>query len=463
MELPLKKFIIFIFLTAFSADTIAQLTPDQLKIDLKKETSPLRRFYLIDSIALWHVRSGLMDDVPIYNKELFKIAEEMNNDSLLMLSQLRASFYLDYRTDTKPELEFLFKALTIAEHKYKSYLARIHITIAAAYEDLPNFDEALKYLQKSRSEIAPSSTLIGSLHFHLARTYSNLGKVDSALHYVQLANEFYVHKSDPQRMKGILTLTANIYDQLGNYRMAEDFYINSNTSIIYSTPSYVDATAGGEYSRFLYNHGEFEKARFYGLKGLNAAIASQAKKPLLNAVSILSKTYDKLHMADSAFYYARLELAYRDSLYNQEKINSLQDMTFTEEIRQKEIAAKEAEQRAERKHNLEYAAIALGLITFVIFFLLLSHSIIANQKLIRFFGIVALLLVFEFINLFIHPYLVNVTNDSPLLMLLVMVCIASLLVSVHHWLEKWITHQLVEKNKKIRLAGVKKTIATLEG
>ena len=86
MELPLKKFIIFIFLTAFSADTIAQLTPDQLKIDLKKETSPLRRFYLIDSIALWHVRSGLMDDVPIYNKELFKIAEEMNNDSLLMLS-----------------------------------------------------------------------------------------------------------------------------------------------------------------------------------------------------------------------------------------------------------------------------------------------------------------------------------------------------------------------------------------
>src|SRR5205085_9424281 len=119
--------------------------------------------------------------------------------------------------------------------------------------------------------------------------------------------------------------------------------------------------------------------------------------------------------------------------------------------------------KEERKRNLQYAAIALGLISFVILFLLLSHSIIANQKLIRFFGVVALLLVFEFINLYIHPYLSHATNDSPLLMLLVMVGIASMLVPVHHWMENWITHQLVEKNKRIRLAAAKKTIATLEG
>jgi hypothetical protein len=47
-------------------------------------------------------------------------------------------------------------------------------------------------------------------------------------------------------------------------------------------------------------------------------------------------------------------------------------------------------------------------------------------------------------------------------MLLVMVGIAALLVPVHHRLEKWITGRLVEKNKKIRLAAAKKTIATLE-
>ena len=127
------------------------------------------------------------------------------------------------------------------------------------------------------------------------------------------------------------------------------------------------------------------------------------------------------------------------------------------------MAAAELKAKEERKRNLQYAAIALGLITFVILFLLLSHSIVANQKLIRFFGVVALLMVFEFINLYIHPYLSHATNDSPLIMLLVMVCIAALLVPLHHRLEKWISHRLVEKNKKIRLEAAKKTIATLEG
>ena len=73
-----------------------------------------------------------------------------------------------------------------------------------------------------------------------------------------------------------------------------------------------------------------------------------------------------------------------------------------------------------------------------------------------------LLAVFEFINLYIHPYLAHATNDSPVLMLLVLIAIGALLIPLHHKLEKWITNIMVEKNKGIRLAAAKKTIATLE-
>ncbi|MCY7309998.1 MAG: hypothetical protein LH619_04400, partial [Chitinophagaceae bacterium] len=61
------------------------------------------------------------------------------------------------------------------------------------------------------------------------------------------------------------------------------------------------------------------------------------------------------------------------------------------------------------------------------------------------------------------PYLAHATNDSPVLMLLILIGIGALLVPLHHRLEKWITKVMVEKNKKIRLAAAKKTIATLEG
>ena len=105
---------------------------------------------------------------------------------------------------------------------------------------------------------------------------------------------------------------------------------------------------------------------------------------------------------------------------------------------------------------------ALGIIIFVILFLALSRRHITNTKLIQFLGVVALLVVFEFLNLLLHPLLERITHHNPILMLLALVCIAALLVPLHHKLEKWATHKLVEKNKTIRLAAAKKTIEELE-
>jgi hypothetical protein len=45
-------------------------------------------------------------------------------------------------------------------------------------------------------------------------------------------------------------------------------------------------------------------------------------------------------------------------------------------------------------------------------------------------------------------------------MLLALVCIAALLVPMHHRLEKWAVHKLLEKNKKIKLKEAKKMIIT---
>ena len=117
----------------------------------------------------------------------------------------------------------------------------------------------------------------------------------------------------------------------------------------------------------------------------------------------------------------------------------------------------------QRKQSIQYAAIAIVIITLLLFFLLLSRSIIVNEKLIEYFNIIGLLIVFEFINLVLHPYLDTFTHHSPVLMLLIMVIIAAILVPVHHRLEKWLTQRLVLKNKKIRLAAAKKTIEMLEG
>jgi hypothetical protein len=92
----------------------------------------------------------------------------------------------------------------------------------------------------------------------------------------------------------------------------------------------------------------------------------------------------------------------------------------------------------------------------------MSRSFITNEKLIRFLGILALLLVFEFINLLVYAYLEELTNHSQVLVLLLLVGIASLLIPIHHRLEKWAIVRIIEKNKQVRLAAAKLTIEKLE-
>jgi len=104
----------------------------------------------------------------------------------------------------------------------------------------------------------------------------------------------------------------------------------------------------------------------------------------------------------------------------------------------------------------------LGILTLLILYLLLSRSFITNAKLIEFFGVIALLIVFEFLNLLLHPFLERLTHHSPIQMLLTLVCIAALLVPLHHRAEKWATTKLVEKNRRVRLAAAKKTIDELD-
>ena len=55
----------------------------------------------------------------------------------------------------------------------------------------------------------------------------------------------------------------------------------------------------------------------------------------------------------------------------------------------------------------------------------------------------------------------SITHESPVLMLLALVLIASLLIPMHHRMEHWIKEKMIEKNKAIRLAAAKKTIQQL--
>jgi len=299
-------------------------------------------------------------------------------------------------------------------------------------------------------------------YYYLSDYFLSVGQMDSTLHYAQELNEANLSLKSPMFECATHGLMGHVYERRGDDDLAELHMERSNTlsdSVRYLFGK-VEAKRG--YISYLLRKQRINEARRQALGLMDIGLWKNNFDVQKMAAGFLSIVYDRNHQPDSAFYYSRLESAMKDSVSGQDNLNKIQAIALNEQLRSIEEESKKAAEKKQREQNLQYVLIAFGIISFVILFLLLSQRYIANTKLIQFLGIVALLVVFEFLNLLLHPFLESITHHSPLLMLLALVCIAALLVPLHHRMEKWATHKLVEKNKQARLRAAKKAIEQLE-
>jgi hypothetical protein len=67
-------------------------------------------------------------------------------------------------------------------------------------------------------------------------------------------------------------------------------------------------------------------------------------------------------------------------------------------------------------------------------------------------SVLSLLLVFEFITLFIHPFVQRISSHLPVLELAILVALAAVLVPLHHRLTNWLRLKLVHAEAHAHLA-----------
>jgi tetratricopeptide (TPR) repeat protein len=362
-------------------------------------------------------------------------------------------------------LDYHHKAFATAEKTNSlSLLAFAENQTAHIYRDREEYDKAANiYLSSAaHADKGHNETMKAWAPSNLGAVYLATNRLDSSLMFSQRAYEIFVRLKIIDNNSGYLfTNLGGVHSKLGNAQLAVSYFntaINKNQSS--SNIRYLNLLYNGlaeHYQRF----NQTDSCVFYARKAIaavnNTSFFYLSSKP----AKLLADIYEKTN-CDSTLKYAKVLKTANDSLTSSKTNQQILLMTFEEDLRQQEVAAEKIKEEQQRKQNIQYALLALGIITFIITFLLLSRKHITNTKLIQFLGVVALLLVFEFLNLLLHPFLERITHHSPVLMLLALVCIAALLVPLHHKLEKWATHKLVEKNKAIRLASAKKTIEELE-
>ena len=445
----------------------ATKTADSLKTVLAVTTAPLERFNIINKLLQNDNKfSGKIDSAMCI--QLLQLAEGLKSDSLLGTAYNWIGTYFSLnKGDNTTAMEYFFKGLPFAERANdKRRISSLYFDLSLVYINLQNYEELLKYLQKGNENLpAPSHPLyhymlaqyLRGITFYFIRT----NQPDSALHYARQAEEIAPLSNSLIMEFSAHRVSGAAYALAGEKQLAEVFFnkalamkkiIKSNAEILRLSFDYIP---------YLLKDNRLKEAKAQAAELLEIGKEFNNNNLKLAGAGYMQQVFDLLKNTDSAYYYSRMEARINAQIFNQNNINKIQALAFNEQIRGVEESVKKTAEAQQRKQNIQYALIALGIITFIIFFLLLSRSFITNTKLIEFFGVVALLVVFEFLNLLLHPFLERITHHSPILMLLALVCIAALLVPLHHKVEHWATEKLVEKNKQIRLANAKKTIRLL--
>ena len=462
MKKTIQYFFAAILLSILAPHSTAQtyIPLDSARKLLVSTGSQVKKFRGLRSIERYYYTTGLFDSSEIAEKEMFAIAKELKSDSMMAIVYRAIGNRYVIKTDYNFSIINYAKGLDYTSPD-EPRRAALYLNLAYVYIVTGNTEVALDYLQKAGA-IGVNDEALFFDNLLLGMVNVNLAKPDSALFYFRQAENLPVKSNDALLNSVFLLQTGRAYELKGDNDLAETYYKKTMAFCKEKNlPSSIMRT-GNTYCSFLMQQGKYEEAKKIAIENLETCRKAGIKEGISNAAELLRKLYTHEGQKDSIIYYAQLQIDYKDSVSSQKKQAEFQNLTFGQQLRQIDELTKLKEAESQRKQNIQYVLIALGIIILLMFYLLLSRSFITNTKLIEFFGVIALLIIFEFLNLLLHPFLENITHHSPVLMLLALVCIAALLVPLHHKVEHWATAKLVEKNKKIRLANAKKTIEQLE-
>ena len=457
------KIFSYLFCLILALNSHAQPQIDSLKQELSKAKEDTTKVEIMVQLC-WDYQWTNPDSALEYSLQALSLARRIKyTTGEITILQIMGET-LAVKGNFYEALQIQLKALQLCEDlKLYEKVALSNFCIGNVYFYAENYQKALDYYYKSKSypgivRLERTGDLSIYLYGTIGEAYFKLNQPDSALLYLQKAYALDGKRTDHRNWSIPYYYLGHIHAQKKQYALAMDYY-RLGLSMSTLTKNTLDGLMN--MAVVFKNTGMTDSAIFYSKTVIKEGLQKSFLSHVIDASALLKDIYKASNEKDSAFLYQEIMLAAKDSLFSTEKLNQLQNLSFNEQLRQLELEERKTKELDDRKRNIQYATIAIGLIFFLILFLLLSHSIIVNEKWISFLGILGLLIVFEFINLLLHPFLGKITQHSPLYMLIILVAIAALLIPLHNRLERWVNHKMVEKNKRIRLASARKTIERL--
>ncbi|MCS6794587.1 MAG: tetratricopeptide repeat protein [Raineya sp.] len=336
-----------------------------------------------------------------------------------------------------------------------------NINIGVVYDQLKDYEKARDYFQKALA-VAEKNEDYAEQHaavlFNLAALATNEGNFEESLKLNQKALEIRKTIQDEVHLPESLRALGEVYTALKNYPTAKkhlDEALKTAEEIGDKLTMAVGYSSIGDWYEA---QKQYAKACEFHIKGYELAKEIGAKHVLRDAAEDLKKNYLELGDFKSANAWGVKLIQHQKEILSedmQKEFSRLEgklelERKLAQEQREREIQAEREAKERERQNNLQYSAILIALVSaflIVVGFLrrTMPTSVVEN---ITFF---ILLIFFEFVLVFLDPFISQYTNGFPLLTLTANVIVALAFMPIHRGLEKALKKRLTPEKYAARL------------
>lgn len=414
------------------------------------------------------------------------ISEELNEDSLKILSSLMIGACLEKRNHFIEAFRNYLQALNIADKGQNDrFRVRCYSALAQFYNLRHDFNKAIEYKLKQadllRLQPQIDSPALMNLAFELedinnySRHEVNLQNIKTILNYARqsgnagllnktfaLYRSYLINNEKFEDLKTFYTLTcpeellrlrtlepatfcrvkAYICEISGNTDSAEFFFLKAKEltdpgqNKIYRTNFYI------RLGQFYNRHNKTNEASVILREAYTLARTTTNLDFSILAATELQKTLSTLGDYKEAYSFAIQKQILSDSLMNSTKKDELLLLEIDNAAKMRDEAlAREKEQEVQR-HNLQYSAIIVALVVVFILVIVLGSFRVPDWT-IHFAGFFSLIFLFEFIILLIDEKIHALTHGEPWKVLSIKIVLLSILLPIHQYAEKRVINYLL--------------------
>ena len=479
-------------------DKAEKYTNEALKII--KEGTGLEKENILAQLTMVriHRNSGRSEKAIETNNTAITLANDFGDDSLRVISYLAMGRNYLTRDEKLHSFKSFLTAFNIADqtkHKDKDWLlVSCYRNLAEFFSSLNNYQKSIDYYtkvtdydraNKNMVDLMNNTRVIGGLYMSdgkhsIAQNYfeRSMKMADSLKNFsgkanatVSILNNLF---SSHEMQKGLDYLRSHpeiadflnklnlgssfnkgmgsIFVELKQYDSANYYYNKALPAYEKEANIYSKSQFYIEYGYALRKMGRQKEAIPYLLKGKEFLKEANNLEGIKNAAAYLDSCYREMGDYKNALLYSGMHAQLKDTLESLSKEKDIVSMEIDAENKQKERKLKEEEVALQRRHNIQYTGIVMGIL--ILFIVLISFGFLRVPiSWIKALGFISFIFFFEFIILIADQQIHLVTHGEPWKVLGIKVGLIAILLPLHHLLEKKVVEIITAQRMK-RAPGV---------